>query len=111
PRGHADLVLLAGPLGVDPRPAEQVADLLGRDRPVDRLAGGELPRHLARHGADLSLELADAALAGVPGDDRHHGVVGELDTLARQARLLELARDQVRLGDLGLFALGVAGEL
>ena len=59
----------------------------------------------------MPLELADAALPGVAADDLHHGLVGERHLLVAQAGLGELPRDEVRLGDLGLLALGVAREV
>ena len=112
----AHLVLLADLLRVDARAAQQLAHLLGVDDVVRvehvlALARGHAARHLARDRPHLPLELPDAGLPRVLAHDAHHGVVGEGDPLAPQPALVELPRDQVLLRDLGLLALGVAGEL
>ena len=63
---HADLVLLVRALGVHARPAEQLAHVLGAMIvEIVRPARRELARDLARHRADLALELTHAALARV----------------------------------------------
>ena len=111
PGGDTDLVLLVGVFRVHLRPAEQLPHFVGGDGEVGGLAGGQLPRHFAGDGADLPLELAYSALARVFRHDGHHRVVGEGDVLLREPGLLELARDQVLLGDLRLLALRVAGEV
>ena len=57
-----------------------------------------LARHLATHGADLSLERAHAGLAGVALDQRTQRLVLELDRLLLQAvRLDLLAEPESRL--------------
>jgi hypothetical protein len=100
--------------GCTPRTTEQRAHLIGVDLTIFNhrgLAGGDLPRDFPRDGADLPLELADARLARVLADDRRDRVVGERDVLAGEPRLLDLARDEVFLGDLRLFLFRVAREL
>src|SRR5687767_602256 len=96
------------------RPPEQLTNLLGSDRLVDdrsSLTAGNFARHLPRDRAELTLELPNAALARVAGHYAHHRFVGERYALAREARLLELARNQILLGDLGLLFLRVSGEV
>ena len=75
------------------------------------IAGRDAPRDLARDRADLALELAHAAsrvylliIAATASSVND-------DVLVAEARLLELPRNQVLLGDLRLFALRVAREL
>ena len=99
-------------LGVEPLPAEQLADpRLGHGHLALGAALGDLARDLAADAADLALELAHAGLARVIGDDHAQRRVGERDLALGQAVALDLARDQVALGDLELLLLGVAGEL
>ena len=70
----------------------------------------DLARDLAADVADLALEVADAGFARVVADDVAQGVVGEADLLFGEAGGFALLLDQVLLGDLELFDLGVAGE-
>src|SRR5204863_10074298 len=60
---------------------------------------------------DLPLELTHAALARVFGHHAFDGLVGELDVLALESRLLELTRNEIALRDLALLLLRVPGEL
>ena len=99
---------------MDPRPSEQLANLFGGDRLINNrpcLSYGDLARNLARDSAELSLELADPALASVAGHDAHHRIVREVDSLSTQSRFLELSRNQILLGDLGLLLFCVSGEV
>ena len=92
--------------------AEQLARPLGRDPDLAlRLALGDLAGDLAADRADLALQVADAGLARVLLDDRVERRIGELDLRGLQPVGLELARDQVPLGDVELLLDGVAGEL
>ena len=112
PVGHADLVRLGGALGVDPGPAEQLAHVLRRDRQVDRSRPTASLRATLRATAPICRSSCRTPLSRVYWltiaitASSVNAIV-----LVGQARLLELARDQVLLGDLGLLALGVAGEL
>ena len=104
---HASPVATPGPrgpparLGEEPAAAEQLARArLGDRHLARRLALGDLAGDLAADRADLALQLADAGLARVVGDDRPQGRIGERDPRRRQAVALDLARHQVALGDL-----------
>ncbi len=109
--GDADRVLGAGALGVHLGAAQQAVHHLRRDAGRFHFLGRDLPRDLAGQLADLTLELADAGLAGVPGDHLAQRAVADLDLLGREALLLELARDEVVAGDVELLPLGVARKL
>ena len=85
-RGHADLVRLAARSGwTRGRPAAR-ARRRRRSSGRSPRPAAQLARDLARHRADLPLELTHAALAGVLAARRHHGVVGERDDLSDEAR-------------------------
>ena len=71
----------------------------------------DLARDLAADRADLALELADAGLARVAGDDLAQRRVGDLRPGPLQPVALDLARDEVALGDLELLVLGVARDV
>ena len=74
-------------LGEELRPAEQRADVVGVDD--DRrlgVAGRDLRRDLAQHLAELTLEVADAGLARVVGDDEPQRVVGDARPRPRSGR-------------------------
>ena len=63
------------------------------------LVGGDLRRRLPQHGAELALELADAGLARVLGDDELDALVRDRDLVLAEAVALDLARPQVALRD------------
>src|SRR3954468_14625605 len=65
---------------------------------------------LARDGADLPLETADARLARVLRDRATDGVVLDRDRIGREAVLLELTRDEIAARDVYLLVLRVTGE-
>ena len=91
-----------------PRASRTAVDV-DRHRRLD-LAGGELRRRLAQHGAELALEPAHARLAGVLGDERPQRVVVDRDLVLAQAVAVALARPQVALGDRDLLVGRVAVE-
>src|SRR4051794_32266021 len=110
PRRHARLLGAPLDVGREARPAQQ--------RPDPRHARGDLALegalrdlagHLAEDRADLALEAAHARLARVLLDDRLQPGVGERHLRALEPVALDLARDEVALGDLELLLLGVAG--
>src|SRR5439155_22961790 len=74
------------------------------------IAGSHSARYLARHGADLTLELPHAAFTRVLGHDPRDRAVRELDVLPLESRVLELPRNEVARRDLGLLVLRVSGE-
>src|SRR5437763_1948030 len=74
-------------------------------------AFGPLTSNLPADRADLALEVSHPGLARVAVDDEQQRLVAELDPRRRQAVALDLARDQVALGDLQFLLLRVAGEL
>ena len=73
-----------------------------------RLALDHAPRLLAADGADDLLQFAHAGLARVVADDVADRFLGELDLLRRDAVLLDLARNQVAVGDVHLLLFAVA---
>ena len=96
---------------MEARPAEQLAHpRAGHGDLAAERALGDLARDLPADGADLALQVAHARLARVVGDDRLQAGVGERDLRALQPGALDLARDEIALGDLQLLLLGVAGE-
>ena len=85
--------------------------MISGERRACRCALGDLARQLAADGADLLLQLAHPGLAGVVPSDQRNRLGREVDHLGFEAVLLDLARDEVLLGDRDLFLLGVAGQL
>src|SRR2546428_10866180 len=99
PRGDADLVDARFALGVDPGPAEELADVGGRDREVLQLPRGDAAGPLAPELPDLALELADAGLARVAGDDLLQGLIPQIELVAPQPVLPPLPRSRGTLRD------------
>ena len=66
---------------------------------------------LPAYSGQLPLQHADAGLPGVPGDNLPDGVVRDAQLAALQAVALELLGQQVPLGNLQLFLIGIAGQL
>ena len=64
---------------------------------VDRrfVAFGAAAGDLAAQRPDLTLEIADAGLAGVAADHRADGLLVKVELLARQTVVLDLLVDQV----------------
>ena len=87
------------------------ATRLGIDRGRPALPLGAAAGDLAADRRDLALEVPQAGLAGVVGDDLPDRRVGDLQVLGRQAVGLELLGDDVLLRDQRLLLLAVAGEL
>ena len=67
--------------------------------------------HLAAHGADLALQLAQAGLPRVARDDRLQGLLWNGQLLSGDAVLLQLLGNQVLLGDAHLLFQRVAVEV
>src|ERR1019366_6362260 len=67
-----------------------------------------LARDFAADVADLALEIADAGFARVIANDGGKRFVGEDDVLFGQSGLQALFADQILLGNLDFFRLGVA---
>src|SRR3546814_16548457 len=63
-----------------------------------------------KDSAEDTLQLADAVLTRVLGDDRAQCFVRNRDPRFLEPVALDLSCDQVALGDLELLVLGVAGE-
>jgi hypothetical protein len=74
-------------------------------------AGGDAARGLAGQLPHLALELAHPRLAGVLGDHGAQRLVGHLQLLGAQPRVLPLPRKEEALGDGLLLLLRVAAEL
>src|SRR5512140_207353 len=66
--------------------------------------------HLARDTTNLALEVAYAGLEGVLADDALQGGRLECQPDVGDAVLLDLARNEIAVGDLELLFLNVAGE-
>ena len=78
PGRDADLVGLLGHRVAEPRHAEVLGHLFGRDLFGEALAlDDHLARHLAADRRDLALEIADARFARVALDDRLERLVRE----------------------------------
>src|SRR6185437_13577932 len=91
--------------------AEIFADVRRRDFRGDALAiGNHLARDLAAHVGDLTVEVAYAGLVRVMADDVRHAFIGEFQVFLRQAGAFDLLVDQITLGDLMLFLLGISGD-
>src|ERR1041384_4951251 len=71
-------------------------------------------RRLSQHALNLALELADTGLARVLADQPLERAVADVRALGllrlTESRFLELARQQIPLGDLQLFRRRVADE-
>ena len=76
-----------------------------------RLALGDLASDLAADRADLALQVSHPGLARVLVGDRPKRRVAERDLASREPVLLDLAGDQVALGDVDLLVERVAGEV
>ena len=74
------------------------------------LLGNDFARGLARERGDFAFELAHAGFAGVFADELAQRGVGKFHVALREAVFLELARDEIALGNLQFFRLGVAGQ-
>ena len=68
----------------------------------------DAPRLLSANRPDRLLQLAHARLARVVADDVPHRILGKLDLLRRDPVLLDLARNQVAVGDMHLLLFAVA---
>ena len=96
---------------VEPRPPQRLQHGGGVDDHRLRLIAGGDPRgRLAQHGAQLALQLADARLARVVGDDEPQHVGVDRDVVRAQAVPLHLARPQVVARDGHLLVGRVAVE-
>src|SRR4029453_8901005 len=104
--GHARAL---GGLEEEHRPSEVLADV-GRGYPNGGLclSARDTRRHLAKHLAELTLEVPDAGLPGVVPHDLPERVVGDLDLVRAQPVALLLPREQVVARDRDLLVLGVA---
>ena len=109
--GHAGKLGALGRLGVELLRPEDDLQLFRRDAPLQQGALGHVDRHRAADVGDGALEVADAGLPRVAGDQLGEGGVGDLDVVDREAVLLDLFRDQVVLRDVDLFFEGVARQL
>src|SRR5581483_5037836 len=103
-----------GPLG-RLLPEALTAERLAQERLVDHdgrlgLAGGDPRRRLPQQLPELALELPDARLARVLGDDTLDQLVGDLDLVLAEAVPLALPRPEVAAGDRDLLVDRVAVE-
>ena len=74
------------------------------------IAGDQPHIRLPAEGAQLALQLADAALPRVIPDHGPDSSLADPELAARQAALRHLLGQQVPQGDLQLFLVGIAGE-
>src|SRR5439155_1460052 len=74
------------------------------------LAGGDAGRGLAQHGPELALELADARLARVLGDDDLDRLIGNRDLVLAQPVPLDLPWPEIAARDRRLLVDRVAVE-
>src|SRR5581483_1871271 len=81
-----------------------------RDRRL-RVAGGDAGRGLPQQLAELALQLTDAGLPRVLGDDRRQLLVRDLDLALAQAVPLMLTRPEVAARDRDLLVVRVAVEV
>ena len=109
--GHAGNARAVDQLAEEPRRAQQLGELGGPDGDHAALALGPPAGDLAADGRDLALEVAQAGLARVVGDDLLERQLGDLDVRRIQPVGLELLGDDVLLGDQRLLLLAVAGKL
>ena len=90
--------------------AQEFADDFAGEDELFLLAFDHAPRFLAADGADDLLEFADAGFARVVANQVAHRVLGKLDLLRRDPVFLDLARNQVAVGDVQLLLFAVALE-
>ena len=105
---HVLTVLVLGHVAGLPQVAVQL--LVGHLGALD-LAARHAPGHLPCHRADLALQIANPSLASVVGNQLLQRRVGDGDLVGLQAVLVQLARQQVTLGDLQLLLLDVTGKI
>src|SRR4029453_4519100 len=106
--GHARAL---GGLEEEHRPSEVLADV-GRGYPNGGLclSARDTRRHLAKHLAELTLEVPDAGLPGVVPYDLPERAVGDLARARTETVAPLLPREQVVAGDRDLLVLGVPVE-
>ena len=109
-RGHAGVGSALADLVAEALPPEPGTNAALVDAGGLPLARGDLRGGLAADRGDLAVEVPDAGLARVLGDDQPERLVAELDVLRVEPVRLELLRDEVALGDAELLLLGVARE-
>jgi len=75
------------------------------------IVGHQLHSSLAAQLTDLSLQNTDAGFPCVVGDGAADSAVGHMELRPLQSMLLQLLGQQMLLGDLKLFLVGIAGQL
>ncbi|EGE55682.1 hypothetical protein RHECNPAF_890098 [Rhizobium etli CNPAF512] len=106
----ADLILALGFAVAEAGDAQVIGDVGGRHVNGLRLALDDLGDRLAGELHQFAFEAADTGFTGILLADRHQGVVADREFLRLQCMFLDGLRQQVPLGDLALFILGVAGD-
>lgn len=107
--GHTGDGSALGGLEEEPGPAQVSAHVLySHAHRRGRLPGGKQSGDLAEHLAQLPFQVADPGFAGVVGRDRPQGGVAHAHFARLQPVALQLASEQVVLGDGHLLVFGVA---
>ena len=91
--------------------AQQVPEILVGDVHTLHVAVYQLHSSLTAELAQLPLQHPDAGFPGIGRDDPADGVVADAQLGLFQAVLLQLLGQQVLLGDLQLFLIGIAAQL
>jgi hypothetical protein len=92
------------------RRSEELLDSRRRDREASRIPTRYLDRDLAADRRQLALEIAQAGLVRIAGDDLLDARVGEAHSALLEPVLDDLSGDQVTLGDLQFLLGRVTGE-
>ncbi len=111
--GHlAHLVFLAGQTEVEATHAQELVQVVRIDlhRRAGFLLQQQLLDHLAADLRDLALQRPHAGFTGVVADDVAQRAFRHLDLATLQTVVLGLLGQQVALGDVDLFVLGVARQ-
>ena len=108
--GHAGPLHAFGDFGFHAHldAAQEFLQHFARDDQLFRLAFDHAARLLAADRADHLLQLAHAGFARVVAHDVPHRLLGKLDLLRRDSVFLDLARNQVAVGDVHLLLFAVA---
>jgi hypothetical protein len=107
---RADLIFLFADPVTEAADSKEVLNIVVANRDALIFALENVAERLAGDFGELALERADARLASVIARMSAQAVFGELELAFLQPVRFHLLGDQVALGDLDLFVLGVALE-